>query len=112
MGRSGGGKGYPHSKSRFRSPRHTPTVQDHLIEEDFARILHPQRDHGQAVAYQDHLHARVVRDVGAREVMCGDHGDGFILPSEAAERVECNLLAFDLRWGAKGGVGAVSLLLL
>lgn len=73
-------------------------MQDHLIQEDFARVLHPQRDHGQAVAYQDHLHACVVGDVGAGEVVCGDHGDGFIFPSQVAERVECDLFAFDFRW--------------
>jgi hypothetical protein len=72
---------------------HRPAVQQHLLQQDLTGILHAQGDHGQTVADQYHVHTGVVGNVGAREVVGGDHGNGFILAVEALEGVDGNGLA-------------------
>ncbi len=66
-------------KSRFCGPRDASTMQNHLLQNHLACVLHAQRYHGQTVADKDHVHASVVGDMSAREVMRRDHRDRFLL---------------------------------
>lgn len=67
-------------------------MQYHLFQHYLTGVFHTQCYHGKAVSHQDHIHASVVSDMSAWEVMSSDHGDWFILLVECAEGVDGNLL--------------------
>ena len=64
-------------------------MENHLIQDHLASVLHPQRDHGETVAYKNDIDAGGIGHMGAREVVGGDHGDGlpgFVQGSQIVER--------------------------
>lgn len=80
--------------------RDGPAVHQHLLHHHFACVFHAQRDHGEAVADEDHIHARVVSDEGAGEVVGGYHGDGLVLAVQRLQGLDGDLLALTRRCGA------------
>jgi len=54
-------------------------VQQHLLQQHFAGVLHAQSYHGKAIADKDDVHAGSIGDMGAGEVMGCDHGDWLAL---------------------------------
>ena len=68
-------------------------MQQHLLHQHFACILHTKCNHGQTISNKYHIHAGMVGDVGAGEVMRRDHGDGFVLAVEALESIDGDRLA-------------------
>lgn len=85
-----------------------PAMQQHLLDQNFTRILHAEGYHGQAVAYQDHIHTGMVSDEGTREVVRRHDGDGLSLFVLGAERRDGDLLAGFGGRRAHGRVGAIS----
>lgn len=68
-------------------------MQQHLFNKHLAGILHTQGDHGQAVANQNNIHAGMIGNVGAGEVMGSHHGDGLFLSMQTPQSTESNFLA-------------------
>ena len=73
------------------SSRHTPTVQYHFFQQDFAGVFHAQGHHGQAVAHENHVHTGVIGDVSTGEIVGRDHGDRLILAVEAPQTLDGDL---------------------
>ncbi|KND88105.1 Ubiquitin-like protein ATG12 [Tolypocladium ophioglossoides CBS 100239] len=63
------------------------------LTENLAGVLHAERDHGQAVANENHVHARVVGNVGAGEVVRREHGDGVALFMQGPQGPQGHLFA-------------------
>lgn len=82
-------------------------MQQHLLHQHLARVFHAQGNHGQAVAHQHHVHARVLGHVRRREVVRRDHGDLLALLVHALQRAERHLFARGGGREAHGGVGGV-----
>lgn len=76
-------------------------MQQHLVHQHLTRVLHAEGNHGQTVADKNHVHAGMVGDMGAGEVMGSDHGYRFVLAVEGLERVDGDGLARTGR-GAQG----------
>lgn len=85
-----------------------PTMQQHLLYQDFACIFHTQSHHGKAVADQDDIHACTIRDMGTGEVMCSHDGDGVAFSVLRTDRGDGDLFAFQCRGAAHGRVRTVS----
>lgn len=83
-------------------------MQNHVLKGNFVRVLHAQRDHGQAVADEDHVDAGVVGDVGRGKVVGRDHGDGLLAAIERLQGVHRHLLARIGGRCAEGRMRAVS----
>lgn len=82
-----------YSEGSFSRTRHRPTVQQHFLNDNLARIFHSEGNHGQAVTDKDHLHARCVGDVGTGEVMGSHHCDRLTPPVQGAECTDGDLLS-------------------
>jgi hypothetical protein len=79
-------------------------MQQHLLEQDLARVLHTKGYHGQAVANEDDVHACMVGHVGAREVMGSDDGDGLPLLMQGPQGSDGDLFAGVAGRSAQGGM--------
>lgn len=86
-------------------------MQQHLLNQHLVGVLHAQPDHGQAVADENHVHARRVGDVRAGEVVRRDHRDRLTPLVHLAQQGDGDLLARRRGGGAHGRVGAPSGLL-
>jgi hypothetical protein len=95
-----GGNGQKYGESTLGGARNGFTVEQHFFHQDFAGVFHTQRDHGETVAYQDHVHACLVGDESTGEVVRGDHGDGLVLAVHGLQRGDGDGLA------GRGGRGA------
>lgn len=82
-------------------------MQQHLLDQNLARVLHAQGDHGQAVADEHDVHPGGVGDVRGREVVRRDDGDGLVAPVHRPQRAEGDLLALAGRLRPQGRVRAV-----
>lgn len=84
---------YTYSESSLCRASHRLAVQQHLVQQHLASILHTKGHHGQTISNENHVHAGMVGNVCTREVVRRDHGYGFILPVQALEGVDGNRLA-------------------
>jgi hypothetical protein len=53
-------------------------MQQHFVHSDLTGILLTKSNHGQTVASKYHVHACVIGDMGAGEVVGGDHGNWLV----------------------------------
>jgi hypothetical protein len=101
-------QGRTYSEGSSRSPRDGLAMQYHLIQGNLTRVFHTHAYHGQAVAHEDHVYAGLIGNIGGREIVCCQHGDGL-----ASSKLTLNGLQRDFlsSWGILGthrGVRAVS----
>ena len=72
---------------------------EQLVERHRNRGGVAEHRHGAGVAHEHHVHAGLLGDLGARVVVCGDHGDRLAEGLLAGERGERDRLAL----GGRGG---------
>lgn len=97
--------GSTYSKGRLRGAGNGAAVQQHLLEQNLARVFHAHGHHGKTISDQDDIHARVVGDNGAGKVVGREHGDGVTLLALRPQGVDGDLFSGIGRGGAHGGVG-------
>lgn len=68
-------------------------MQDHLFQDDFARVFHPQSHHRKAISDQDHVHSGRVGNMGACKIMRRDHRNWLLLLMKTAQGIERHFLA-------------------
>ena len=54
-------------------------MQNHLLQDHFAGVFHPQSHHRQAVSDKNHVHPGGVGNMSAWEIMRRDHCDRLLL---------------------------------
>lgn len=72
-----------------------PAMEQHLLHQNLACVLHTQGNHSQTIAHQYHVHAGMVGDMGAGKVVGRDHGNWLIFAVEALEGVDGDGLSGD-----------------
>ena len=97
---------YTYGEGSLGSPRDRLAVQQHLLHQHFTCILHAERNHGQTVTYENHIHAGMVGDMSAWEVMRSHHCYWLVLAVEALKGVDGDGFACIARSGTQGRVRA------
>ena len=82
-----------YGKGRLSSSRYRAAVEQHIVQIHLAGILHPERNHCQAVTDKDDVHAGMVGNVGTGKVVRGNHGDGLLALVHLTEGVDGHLFA-------------------
>lgn len=54
-------------------------MQQHLLQDDLTGILHTKSNHGQAITNENNIHASMISNMCAWEIMSRHDGDGFSL---------------------------------
>lgn len=67
-------------------------MQDHLIQQHFARIVHTHGDHGETVANKHNVYAGMIGDMTTREVMSSNDSDRFLFTVKTLNGVDGNRL--------------------
>lgn len=66
-------------------------MQQHVLQHDLGRVLHAQRNHSKAVTDEDHLHADMLSNMCAGEVVRRHHCNRLFLPVHGHQRGDGDL---------------------
>lgn len=68
-----------YGESAFGRPRYTPAMQNHLLQDDFACVFHPQSHHRKAISDKNHVHSGGVGNMSTWKIMRRDHRNWLLL---------------------------------